>query len=205
MNTENKTWKKLESGADQDLSSMIDQGRIQKIRSQNPLVKIKQNILINMAWGVLVCILYVVVLFRYPYAEVRVCLGIVLIFSIWALLTAFMQYRKMDTGIVADRPVLDEIQRQRLSIMNWMQSQARVALFVYPISAAGGFMLGGALGSGKPVAVFMSKPMIWVIFVVVVAILVPLCHLLTKWMYKLSFGKHLDNLQRYIEELQADK
>ncbi|TFF38012.1 hypothetical protein [Mucilaginibacter psychrotolerans] len=205
MNADNRNWKQLESNIDQDLSSMIDESRIPKIRSQNPLVKIKQNLLINMIWGVLICCLYVIVLIRFNYIEVRLCLGLVLVFSLWALITAFIKYRKMHTGILADSSLLQELKHQHSSIVSWMKQQSRVALFVYPISAAGGFMLGGAVGSGKSVALFMNKPLIWIIFLVVIAILVPLCHLLTKWMFKISFGNHLNALQQYIEELETEK
>ncbi|MCO5948011.1 hypothetical protein [Mucilaginibacter flavidus] len=205
MSTANKNWEQLEDFVDQDLSILIDNAVIPKMRSQNPLIKIRRNLLINLILGVLICCFYLILLFDLTYWEVRGCLALVMLFSLWALITAFIRYQNLNIAVLADRSLLAELKSQREKIINWMKSQARVALFVYPVSAAGGFMLGGAIGSGKPVAGFMSKPLIWLIFVVVVAILVPLCHHLTKWMYRQSFGKHLDDLQRFISELENEK
>ena len=44
----------------------------------------------------------------------------------------------------------------------------------------------------------MNKPIIWLIFIVVLLILVLVCHLLSKWIHKLTFGKHLLRSGRFI-------
>ncbi len=86
-----------------------------------------------------------------------------------------------------------------------IRTQIKVALFIYPISAAAGFMLGGVVGSSKAAEAFMQKTVIWIILLVVVIILTPLCYLLARWMLRYSFGKHLDTLQEKTNELEAEK
>ncbi|MBC7757214.1 MAG: hypothetical protein H7069_00045 [Phormidesmis sp. FL-bin-119] len=44
----------------------------------------------------------------------------------------------------------------------------------------------------------MNKPIIWLIFIVVVLNLVLVCHLLSKLIYKLTFGKHPLRSGRFI-------
>jgi hypothetical protein len=74
---------------------------------------------------------------------------------------------------------------------------------LYPVSAAGGFMLGGFVGSGKPIEVFMSKPIVIIILVVTIAILVPICYKLAKWMTKKAFGQYADQLKKNIDALKS--
>jgi hypothetical protein len=201
----NKTWGQVNDQQDDDLSSLMKTSRLSKFSSHNPLEKIKRNLLINMIWAVLICLLYVVVIFYFRIWQVQLCMGLVLGFSLWALYTAFVQYKKIDSSIMPGNPVLDELKRHYLSITGWMNTQQRVALFIYPVSAAGGFMLGGVSGSGKPVEVFMTKPAVVVALLIAIAVLVPACWYLTKWMFKISFGKHLKSLKENIDALQEEK
>jgi len=74
------------------------------------------------------------------------------------------------------------------SITTWLNNQQKVALIIYPVSATGGFMLGGVIGSGKSVEVLMSKPVVILVLIVTIIILVPICYYLAKWMCNYSFG-----------------
>ena len=84
-----------------------------------------------------------------------------------------------------------------------MKVQQQAALIIYPISAAGGFLLGGVLGSGKSVEVFMSKTVVQVALLVCIIILTPAAYYLARWMYNCSFGKHLAALQKNINDLES--
>jgi hypothetical protein len=65
-------------------------------------------------------------------------------------------------------------------------------------------MLGGVIGSGKPVSVFMHKPLFFITLIIAVIVLVPACYYLAKWMFKCSFGKHLQALKDNIDELESE-
>jgi hypothetical protein len=201
----NKTWGQINDPQDDDLSSMLKAPRLSTISSKTPLDKIKKSLLTNMIWGVLICLLYVVIIFYFRIWQVQLCTVVVFLFSVWALYTAFLQYRNINSTVSAFNPVLEELKRHFQSITDWMNTQQRVALFIYPISAAGGFMLGGVSGSGKTVAAFMSKPLVWVALLIALAVLVPACWYLTKWMFKISFGKHMKALKANIDALEEEK
>lgn len=200
-----KKWGQLGDGQDEDLSSLLQASKLSKLSSHNPLQKIKQNLLINMVLGLLICVLYVVVLCYFQIWQVQLAIGIVLIFSLWAVYTAYQQYKELNTSVSANSPVLLELKRHCLSITNWMDTQQKVALFIYPISAAGGFMLGGVLGSGKPVEAFMHKPFFVMALVIAIIVMVPACWYLARWMFNYSFGKHLKALNKNIKALEEEK
>lgn len=197
-------WKKLEEQQDKDLSALINMKTISSLPSIDPLEKIKRNLIINSLWGVLIVALYIYILVHFPFWQLFVSIGLVMLFTILGVYSALTLYLRMNQKLPADS-VLNEMERHYQNIQQWMRIQQNIGLFLYPVSAAGGFMLGGFVGSGKPIEVFMSKPIIIIILLVVIAILVPLCYLLAKWMNSKSFGRYADQLKRNIDELKSEK
>lgn len=199
-----ETWDDINMPQDDELSTMLKASGLRRMPSNNPLEKIKRNLLINIILGIVICLLYVVVIVYFQLWQVQICMGILFLFSVWALYTAWVQYKRMNSTISPSNPVIEELKRHYHSITEWMDTQKRVALWIYPISALGGFMLGGASGSGKSVAVFMSKPIVLLALIIAIVILVPACWYLTNWMFKVSFGKHLKKLQDNIGALEEE-
>jgi cation transporter-like permease len=200
-----KTWDEINEGGDEDLSSLLHTGTLSKLPSHNPLQKIKSNLLANLIWCVVLSIGYIIIISYFRIWQVQVSLGIVLAFTLWALYEGSVQYKKLNSQVSPAGSLLHELKRHHQSISNWMKVQQQVGLFVYPISAAGGFMLGGVLGSGKSVATFLSKPAAQIALPICIVVLVPAGYYLARWMYKHSFGKHLAALQKNINDLEAEK
>ena len=190
---------------DDDLSSLISKDQLHKISSHNPLSRIRRNLLINMIWAAIMCIGYIIIIFYFRIWQVQVGIPIVLVFSLWALFTAFIQYRKIDTAVSAQNSLLSELKRHFDSISNWIRIQKRMVLFIYPISAASEFMLGGVIGSGKSVETFMNKPVVILALFITILILMPAASYTAKWLFKKSFGKHLDDLKENIDSLEEEK
>lgn len=201
----NNTWNDINEAQDDDLAALLKPSRLSGITSNHPLEKIKRNLRINMIWAVVLCALYIFLIFRFPIWQVQLCVAVVLLFTLWALYTAYAQYKQMNSHVSPMNAVLDELKRHYQSINHWMRTQQLVALFIYPISATGGFMLGGVSGSGKSVASFISKPPVLIALLIALAVLVPACWFLTKWMFRYSFGKHMKKLKENIDALEAEK
>ena len=197
-------WKKLEEQQDKDLSALINMKTISSLPSIDPLEKIKRNLIINSLWGVLIVALYIYILVHFPFWQLFVSIGLVMLFTILGVYSALTLYLRMNQKLPADS-VLNQMERHYQNIQQWMRIQQNIGLFLYPVSAAGGFMLGGFVGSGKPIEVFMGKPIIIIILLVTIAILVPVCHKLAKWMNRKSFGRYADQLKRNIEDLKSEK
>jgi hypothetical protein len=204
MSTENN-WKEMNGQADDDLSGMLNISEISKLQSKTPLQQLKRNLRINIIWGLIIDLFYLAILIAFAYWQVRVAISVVFLFSLWALYTAIIQYKKIPDHVSADRSLLSELKKQHQAIVRWCRMLENTGLFIYPVSAAGGFMLGGAIGSGKDIDVFLRKPLIIILFFVVIAILTPACHYLAKWMNKVAFGKHLEALQKNIQELESEQ
>lgn len=203
MSIEN-SWNQLNQQQDDDLSSLFKVSRLSRLTSNNPLEKIKKNMLMNMTWAIAICAGYLAIILYFKIWQVQLAMTIVLIFSLWALYTTYQEYQKLNSKVSSDNSLLAELRRHHASISHWMTVQQRAALFIYPISAVGGFMLGGVTSSGKPVEVFMSKPFVQLVLLIALIVLVPACYYLARWMMNFTFGKHLRALQENIRELEEE-
>jgi hypothetical protein len=196
-------WKNIEKHLDKDLSLLLDMNKIVKLPSTDPLEKIKKNLLINSILGLLIVALYIFILVRFPLWQVQLSIGIVMLFTIWGIYSALQLYQIINKKVTSNS-CLEEMERHYNNIHHWMNIHQKIGLLIYPVSAAGGFMLGGFVGSGKPIEEFMSKPAIITILLVVIAILVPLCYILAKWMTKKAFGQYADQLKKNIDALKSE-
>jgi hypothetical protein len=59
------------------------------------------------------------------------------------------------------------------------------------------------VGTDASLQELMSKPPLWWILGVTLAVLVPICHYTVKWMTHQAFGVHVEALRRSIVELEG--
>jgi hypothetical protein len=189
---------------DPTLKSMLSKARLQGNGPRDPLTTLRRSLAINLAWSIVMGIAMLVLLFSTPSLTVRLCLGVPLLFCVWSAWDAWKLRTSIPGGIRADHAVLPELKRHHAALRRWVQVGQRAGLFVYPFSAAGGFVLGGLAGSGGTVAELMTKPgMVWLLLISL-AILTPLCWLGARWMYRLAFGAHEEALRQRIKELEGE-
>jgi Na+-driven multidrug efflux pump len=198
-----KTWEKMGEGSSLP-EEWLNTGSVLRKPGSNPLLKLKKNLVINMAWGLLTLLIYVLLIVSFSEFWIRLVLAVMLVFSTWALVSTWMLHRKLEPGICTDCNVLDEMERYHRIILAWCQNQMKVALFFYPIAAATGFVLGGTLGAGQPAAVIMTKPLIQWTLLASILVITPLAWWLGKWMTRLAFGKYLDELKIRIDQLRSE-
>lgn len=201
MNLE-ENWKDLPAQTDDDLSALLKPGKLSSLRSSHPLITIQRNLTYNIGFGIVISLLYLWVFITFPFWQVFVCIGVVFLFTLLGTIQGYslLKRLKADPG---DMPLLKSLEFQHNMIRRWIRLQERVAVAVYPFAGAGGFMIGGFVGSGKSIDEFMGKGMVQIILVVVLVVIVPLTYLLARWMNKVAFGKHLDKLKENIEALKS--
>jgi hypothetical protein len=189
------------NGGDEELTALLSKG-LPSRPSGDPIEKIKRNLMINAILSLLIAAGYVYILFRFPVWQVFICIGMVLLFTLWVVIRALIMYRDMQKRNL-NSSLLEEMERHYVAITSWNKMQQKLGLLVYPVAAAGGFMVGGALGSGKSIDVVMSKPIMSISMFVTAAILAPIGFKLAKWMCKKTFGKYADQLKANIDALKS--
>ncbi|OAQ41589.1 hypothetical protein A5893_00280 [Pedobacter psychrophilus] len=172
---------------------------------KNPLKRAKKTILTNLIWTIIIGLIYIPIIYYYRFWQIQLFIGITLIFNIWAGYTAFILYKSIDSNVSANN-LLSELKRVVNTLNKWMNIQCKVALFIYPFSATGGYFLGGVIGSGKTVEELLTKPIIIYALIVCIVVLTPASYYLAKWMFKCSFGKVITQINVLIAELtQVEK
>lgn len=199
-----KTWKDIDEQSDEALMALLQPKALEKLQSKNPLSLIRKNLFRNGIMGIIISGFYIFCIVSFPYWQIQTCIGAVLVFTIWATVGAFRLRNTID-GNVVTHSLLEEMERHYTRIKQWTIAQKWAGLIIYPVSAAGGFMLGGVMGAEKPVDVIMAKPiMVWAMLICI-AILVPIGYFLAKWLNHKAFGRHLKTLKQNIDELKETK
>ncbi len=196
-------WKKIESQHDDDLDALMDMRKISHLPSIDPLQKIKRNLIDNSILALLVVAIYIFIFIKFPLWQVRICMGVMIIFTAGGFYSAMKLFSKINRKVTTNS-LLQELERHYNNIQTWMSMQQNIGLFLYPIGASGGFMLGGYVGSGKSINEFMGKPIVIVILIITIAILMPICAKITKWLSKKLFGQYVAQLKNNIDALKGE-
>ena len=199
MDIEN-TWQK-DGGGDDMLNKMLQETKFENIQSKLPLKKLKKNLMMGMLSAIIITLAYIILFFTIKLWQVQIALFVMITFNLWIMIDTWKLYKNTDENITPSNSLKQELQNNYTSFQNWWKLQQKTGLFIYPIAASGGFILGGAEGSGKPVKEFLYNPMIISILVITVLVLVPVCYYFAKWMFNYVYGKHLKNLKSIIDEL----
>ncbi len=188
-------------GSDDALNKMLQQQDFSKLHSKLPLKRLKKNLLLGILCAALITAFYMMLFFIVHIWQVHIALVITTIFNIVVGLDTWKLYKSINENISTTNSLKDELQKNYEGFQRWWHIQEKLGLFVYPIAASGGFILGGVEGSGKTVDAFLYNPKMLLVLGVTLLILVPLCYFMAKWMFNYAYGKQLKKLKSLIDEL----
>lgn len=189
------------SERDDDLNKLLDKGNYSKLQSRLPLKKLRTNLLIGIIWAILITVGYIVLFFFISVWQVYIALGVLVVFNTLILLESWKLYRRTPSTVTPSNSLNKELMVHYNSFQRWWSVQERISIFVYPIAVAGGFILGGVMGSGKPVEAFLYNGKVLGILGITTLTIVPICYFGARWMFNYAYGKHLKILKATIDEL----
>jgi hypothetical protein len=202
MNELREIWQQEPGNADL-LEQMLQNKTFRHGNFQTPLAKLKRNLAIHIGYAAIITIGYALIIFYFAFWQVQACMVLLIAFNLWAMVTSYTLYQNIDLNLSGTN-VLNELKKHYHAFMEWEKQSMRAGLMIYPFAAAGGFMLGGAVGSGKSPEVWLSDSRIMIIMAIVVMVLVPLGYLVAKWMTSVAFGRYVVQLRERINELEAE-
>jgi hypothetical protein len=201
---EEKEWSELGKLSDADLNDLLSLPAISKLQSNNPLIKIKRSLKLNIIWGIALICPFIVLIIMFSYWQIRIAILAIIAFYVWTIYVTWLQYCSLPESITTTDPVLAELKKHRDSIIEWFKAICKIGMFIYPVSIAGGAMLGAVIGSGKSIGFLFTKPLFVVVFLILIVAFTPLSNYLAKWFFKKGFGKHLDLLEENIKALELE-
>jgi hypothetical protein len=189
---------------DEDLNSLLQPAALHKLHTHHPLMKLRKSLQINSAWGILITIGYIGVMFITKEWPVILAMLILLVFNSFVIGAGWQLYKNINPYVSGTISLRQEMERHYHSIMQWQNMQMKLSLIIFPVAVTGGFILGGSIGSGKSFDEFIFHAKILWALLICLVIIVPACYWLAKWMFKQAFGKHLDVLKQTIDELKKE-
>ena len=172
-------------------------------KSRHPLEKLRRAVRANLIFAAVITLGYLALFPFMPHPVVMVFLGLVVLYNGWAMVNTYQHYQRMPASVSAMNDVLAELRAQVALTTDWMRLHVRIGLVMYPLAIPGGFLLGSLVGTDASLQELMSKPPLWWILGVTLAVLVPICHYTVKWMTHQAFGVHVEALRRSIVELEG--
>lgn len=191
-------WKKLDS--DKLSKPVLGAVHIQK-KSKHPVQKLKNAYLWTTGFSFVFLMCFVILFFLFDETIVKAGLVFMIASYIFFFAANFSMYRKVNVVLPIDQSLKRVLEHTHQFITENIRFQERVALFIYPLAAASGFLMGGSAGSGNVQKMLEAKEVI-ITMIVTSIVLTPLAFYLTRWMYKVSYGKCLIELKERIDELE---
>lgn len=200
-----KTWKQLESGNKDELESYFQPGKPLKKTGRHPLQQIRRSLILTSVWGIVISAGYVFLMFIFPYWQILLGFSIVLFFNIYSIVKGLQLRSNIPSNISGDSSLLAEMERQYKAVTDWIRAHTMTAIFIYPVAAATGFMLGGVLGSGKPLDLLFTRNIFWISLIISAIALTPVAYYFSKLMVRITYAKYLKKLKENIDELRKQE
>jgi hypothetical protein len=147
--------------------------------------------------------LFVVLFVGFPHPYIRLCLGVMILAYLAAMLFTVYKLRSLPPLPGMDGALLPVMKAYHDQLRSWLDWQEKVALFIYPVSAMGGGLLG--ISSAGNLEEMLQKPLVLWVLAIAAIILTPAAHWLARWMGKIAFGKYLDQLSANIDLLEKSE
>ncbi|MEZ4942119.1 MAG: hypothetical protein R3D58_14665 [Saprospiraceae bacterium] len=168
--------------------------------AESPLAKLRRNARINMGYAVAFILLFIALFVWNSHPYVRICLGILIAaYLVAALFTGYKLHRLPPVPDM-NGPLLPVMKAYHTQLRAWINWQERVALFIYPISIAGGFFLSLAARTDLDAA--LREPKTLGFLIAAVLVLTPAGFWLARRMNNLAFGTYLNQLKTNIDLLE---
>jgi hypothetical protein len=169
--------------------------------SKHPVQKLKRLYKISAGFAIIFLACFIALFFVFHEAIVKASLALVIFGYVFFLLTNMSMYKKIVIELPMDKSLKIVLTQTHDFISSNIRFQERAAIFLYPIAGTAGFLMGGSIGSGDLERMLKVKGVL-IILVITLIILTPVCYLLAKWMYKISYGKCLTDIKQLITELE---
>ena len=185
------------------LSDMIAQKSFMQLQSQSPLLKLRKNLAAGIWYGAAVSLLYILLLWLYPVWQIQAGLAVCLLFTIWLMYRSKQIIQVVDS-YDAGGNVLATLRTVRNDFRLWFRQQYRLALLVFPVAAAAGFMLGGIISARYNLSSFIHKPGTINALIISICVLAPVGLLVTHLVNRRTFGRYITQLDGLILQLEED-
>ncbi|MCU0357219.1 MAG: hypothetical protein MUE95_06545 [Cyclobacteriaceae bacterium] len=199
-----RAWKKLETERLEQPLYIPLSGHPRKLHSRHPAIKMKNGLYISLAFTVAFLAVFVLLFFRYDPWLIKfftgLMVGVYIFFGVYNFITLNRLNEQLKMAFAGS--LKDSLVRIHSIIHQSIRYQERVALFIYPLSAIAGFLMG--VGEHDNFEQNIQQPKMLMVLAVAIVIATPLCYWMARWMYKITYDKYLDQLKALIRDMEVE-
>lgn len=196
MSDLNDLWNEANEGFNksEEISAQEIRQAIQA-QSRSPMQKLYKQVKLKFWLCILFTPMFIALLFYAEELVSRVLLLIIYVGYLVAALLYWDELKALKKQMNYTKNLRRVLQSYHDRVVRVVKAEENIGLFFYPVALIAGMLVQGDFSEGS----FPDGNKDWIIMVVVITLLTPPLHLLGKWMNRKSFGKHLDQLQSYID------
>ncbi|MBK6346739.1 MAG: hypothetical protein IPF68_12540 [Bacteroidales bacterium] len=197
-----KVWQNI-GGEEGMLENLMKEGNFSRIHSKHPLSKLRNTLRISIFLSAMITMVYILFIFLIPVWQITLALIILTLYNLFIVYDSRKLYKKLPDGVLPENSLKEELSFHYGAFMQWWHLQQRTSIFIYPVAAAGGFIWGGMMGSGKTVEAFLYNPAMLIILGIILLVLVPLSYWFARILFQQMYGRHLKKLKQLIESMES--
>lgn len=189
------------SRSNADISALL------KKKTHSVISKIKRSLIIEMVLCILFFAAMLYVCFITDYWSIRVYFGVFTVLTVLMTFVLYYLYRRTDTLSDSDRPIKANLQTLVSLLEEFVKRYFQFTMALLPVC----FMFSMILSYADPVEipeiekfsvkVFTARWQVMVFLGVYMIVLAIAVYYFTKWYLKKLYGNYLNELKRYIAEL----
>lgn len=186
----------------QDNRSLSNQEIASSLRKQSkhPIHTLQRNLLISIGFTVFFLIAFSALFFYVHEVLIQVLLVVIILFYLAGTVFTYKEWQYNRRILFSDEPVKAALQAIVKRIRRSLRTSERVAIFIYPVSIAAGFLLG--FSEEKELTLLLEEPLGIGILLVTIILGTPASNWLAKWMNKKAYGKYLSQLEEQIHDMK---
>ncbi|MFN3839576.1 MAG: hypothetical protein ACK4RF_02620 [Cyclobacteriaceae bacterium] len=197
----NKAWKKLEEDLEKPANWNTPE-HPEKSGSRHPVIRLKTNLEIALAYTVIFLLIFVVLMFLFDPWLIKLFIAIIISTYVFFAWHNYSIYRNLKSQWqqALEGSLKSALQNIYSVVHTSIRFQEKAALFIYPFSAIAGYMMGLSLHQNFEEDIHNTR--IVVIMFITAAVLTPLCYYLARWLFRIYYDKYLNQLQSLIREME---
>ncbi len=191
-------WKKLE----QDKLEVVKATTLAEWppKSKHPVRKLEQAFLAALLFVVFFEGAFIYLFLQFTHPLVRAFLLLVILCYVFFFVVNYKVYKEIRQKLDFSDNLYQTLTHIYHKVDTSLRFQRRAAIFIYPIAASAGFLMGFA--TEKDPTQVIEEPKLLLAMVAASAILTPLGYWLARVMEKYSYGKYCTQLKELIKQME---
>lgn len=191
-------WKKLEA----EKLEVVQPTRLVEWppRTKHPVKKLERAFLTALLFSAFFEGIFVYLFTDFSHILVRSFLALVIIAYVFFFVINYRVYRDIRKEVDFSKDLHTTLSTIYTKVDQALRFQRRAALYIYPVAASTGFLVGFA--SEKNPDRVLQEPWLMAVMIGVSILLTPAGYYLARWMEKVSYEKYCEQLKSLIAELE---